>query len=353
MQKTNKNYYIELLRFIFCLIILLHHSGLVSADGSGLLPSAGVFADAFFIITGYFACRHIQRLKEQPKKVLLYSCQYTVNKLKRVLPYSIFGIVIIYALELLHLSGHTSFREHLNRIYTMLVEVLLLPMLGIMDVNLINLRNAPLWYLSAILIALPLVVFLAIKCNKIFRCVLVWFVPAAIEIWMVMTYGGALPWLNRSPIFIYTGAIRGFSGIMLGCAVYYAAVFISSREKKDRQWLKLLLTVIELLIFIFVIYKAACGIGGFMEMSVIYLLAVMLMLAFSGRTYTSALQIKWFGVLGSLSLPIYCLHWGIYRWVGAYLGMIPYLAKIVVTFMLCVIVAVVIMNVEKLLKKNS
>lgn len=351
MQKTTKNYYIELLRFIFCIIILLHHSGLVSPDGSGLLPSAGVFADAFFLITGYFACKHVEKLVSKPEKAIKYSLSYTIDKLKRVLPYSTFGVVIIYVLELLHLSSGTSLREHANRIYTMLVEILLLPMLGIMEVNLISLRNAPLWYLSAILIALPFVVFLAIKCNKLFKYCLVWLIPLLLEIWMVITYGGALPWMNRSPVFIYTGAIRGFSSIMLGCAVYYAASFLTSIIKKNQLWIKSLLTIAELVIFGFVVYKTACGIGGFMETVAIYLIAVMLVLTFSQMTYTADLQSKWFGILGSLSLPIYCMHWGVYRWVGTYLGMLPYVAKIVVTFILCTFASVIMMKLVELIKK--
>lgn len=352
MQKTNKNYYVELLRFIFCIIILLHHSGLVSPDGSGLMPSAGVIADAFFIITGYFACRHVEKMAEKPKNAFKYSVSYTIDKLKRVLPFSIFGVVIIYFLELLHLSSQTSVREHLMRIYTMVVEILLLPMLGIMDVNLINLRNAPLWYLSATLIALPIVLLLIIKCGKVFKYGLVWIIPVLLEVWMVMTYGGALPWINRSPIFIYTGAIRGFSDIVLGCGVYYAAAFLHNTCNEKRTWLRITLTILEIAILAFVIYETIRGIGGFVEMAVIYLIAVMLVLTFSQRTYTSDIQITWFGALGSLSLPIYCMHWGVYRWVGTYLGMLPYVAKIILTFGLCLVAAIVLIKITDVVKKK-
>ena len=351
MQKTNKNYYLELLRFIFCILILLHHSGLVSPDGSGLVPSAGVIADAFFIITGYFACRHVAGMKEKPTGAIRYSVGYTLKKLIRVLPYSIFGVAIIYILELLHL-GQASVREHITRLYTMLVEMLLLPMLGIMEVNLINLRNAPLWYLSATLIALPFVVLLALKGGKLFKYVLVWIIPLLLEIWMVMTYGGALPWMNRSPIFIYTGAIRGFSSMILGCFVFYAAEYMSSIIDKKNKSVKVVLTLVEIGIFAFVLYSIINGIGGYIEVVIIYLLAIMLILVFGKVTYTSAIQIEWFGILGSLSLPIYCMHWGVYRWVGTYLGMLPYIAKIIVTFVLCVAAALVLMEAIKIAKRK-
>lgn len=351
MQRTNKNYYLELLRFIFCILILLHHSGHVSPDGSGLIPSAGVLADAFFIITGYFACRHVALLKVRPASAVKYSLVYTVKKLLRVLPYSVFGVIIIYFLELLHL-GQSSVREHLTRIYTMFVELFLLPMLGIMEVNLINLRNAPLWYLSATLIALPFVMLLVIKGGKIFRYCLVWIIPILLEIWMVNTYGGALPWMNRSPLFIYAGAIRGFSSMILGCSVYYLSDYISSFREKESKGLKLLFTIIEMALFAYVLYNVISGIGGYMETITIYLIMLMLVLIFSGITYTTDIQVKWFGVLGSLSLPIYCMHWGVYRWVGTYLGMLPYIAKILITLLLCIIASVILMKCVDIAKKK-
>lgn len=352
MQRKKRNYYVELLRFIFCILILLHHSGLVSDDGSGLVPSAGVIADAFFIITGYFACRHIALMEKTPDKALKYSLTYTVKKLVKVLPYSVFGIVIIYFLELLHL-GQASLREHITRLYTMFVEMLLLPMLGIMEVNLINLRNAPLWYLSAILIALPVVLLLAIKCNKLFRYVIVWICPLLLEFWMVNTYGGALPWMNRSPIFIYTGAIRGFSSILLGCSVFYASEYLALKCADNVTWKKVLFSIMEITIFVYVLYNIIRGINGYMEVITIYLLALMLIFVFSGVTYTSGLQIEFFGRLGSISLPVYCMHWGVYRWVGTYLGMLPYVAKILLTFVLCLLASIVLMKIIGLFTKKD
>ena len=58
MKKNNL--YIELLRFIFCIIICLHHSAYV-APGTNLAPSGGLVADAFFMLTGYFTFRHVEK----------------------------------------------------------------------------------------------------------------------------------------------------------------------------------------------------------------------------------------------------------------------------------------------------
>ena len=350
-MNTKKNYYIELLRFIFCILILLHHSGLVSPDGSGLIPSAGVLGDAFFIITGYFACKHVVSMGDRPKSPAKYSINYTVKKLVRVLPYSTFGVLIVYLLEFIHLTSF-SVRDILGRLYTMVVEILLLPMLGIMEVNLITIRNAPLWYLSATLIALPFVIYLSLKIPKIFSRVLVWIVPFALEIWMVKTYGGALPWLDRA-FFIYSGAIRGFSSIMLGCAVYYVSDKLSEVISEEKRTLQVLLTIIEGIIFAVVLYNVCKGIGGYTETLTIYMVAVMLALTFSGRTLTSRLQCEKFGILGAISLPVYCIHWGIYRWVGTYLRMLPYWLSIVVTILLCIIAAFVLMELVKRISKKS
>ena len=40
-------------------MIVIHHAGLLGESGASLLPSAGVIADAFFMMSGYYTCRHI------------------------------------------------------------------------------------------------------------------------------------------------------------------------------------------------------------------------------------------------------------------------------------------------------
>ncbi len=331
----SRNNYIELLRFIFCMIILIHHAGFVSPDGSSPLPSGGVIGDAFFMLTGYFACAHIVKMKDKPKHIMGYSIRYTVNKLLKVLPFAGAGILIAYLFDITHIQGGTSFGDMCSRLYTMIVELLLLPMAGIMKTDLITFRNAPLWYLSATLIALPVVMYIAMKCEDLYKNYLIWFLPLFLQGWMVKTFGGAFPWMDYSGI-VYSGAVRGFSSMTVGFGIYYASKAVAKKIGTGSNKSKVMLTIAEITLLILTFLNIYRGIGGYDEIAAIYVVAGSLTLALSGATYTRNLSTGFFAYLGRLSIPVYCVHWGIYKWVSCYRFGTGYLAAVLVTIAISV-----------------
>lgn len=341
-MNTKKNYYIELLRFVFCLIILLHHSGLVSADGGGMLPSGGVIADAFFMLTGYFACANLVKNAGSIDKPFMYSVKYTYGKIKRVFPYAAFGTAIIYFLEVIHIREF-YISDIARRLYYFVVELLLLPMTGIMKTDLLNYRNAPLWFISAMMIALPIVMYASLKIKAVFSKFIVWVLPIAIQIWMVVRFGGALPWMDKVG-FVCSGLIRGISSIMMGFGIYYVSKALAKRCSSDGEKKSIMLTITELVLLAIVMVWIVTGIGGYMEVVALYLIAISLTLTLSGVTYTSKLQVPAFASLGALSMPVYCTHWGVYRWVGTYIHMGVWVG-IAVTFFICVMASMVIKRI--------
>lgn len=367
MGKVKKNNYIEFLRFIFCIIILFHHSGFVSKTGNGIFPSGGVLADTFFMLTGYFACAHLERKDISVESPLRYSIKYTLSKIKRVLPYTTFGILIIYIHEFLHINDLTL-GVIVNKLYHMAVELLLLPTTGIIKLDLITLRNAPLWYLSALLLALPVVMFIAIKWNWIFKNIIVWVVPLCIQMWFVIRFGGALPWLDFVG-FVNSGVIRGFSGIIMGFGIYYASSFIKnllcdgkgirggqmdiakkylSRQKAEvGRGTKIMLTIVELSLLVTALFSTYNGVRSYGEVVTIYILYIMLTISLSGMSYTSDMKIKAFSYLGKLSLPIYCIHWGIYRLAAGYLTRFDYAVAVSIVLIVCVLTSAILVALEE------
>ena len=86
-------------------MIVIHHAGLLGESGASLLPSAGVIADAFFMMSGYYTCRHILKHMDEIEEPFRYSLKYTLSKIRKVLPYTSFGIIIIYFLDFIHLES--------------------------------------------------------------------------------------------------------------------------------------------------------------------------------------------------------------------------------------------------------
>ena len=382
-RTNNKNEYIELLRFVLCMMIFIHHSGHVTGGAVSLLPSGGLVADAFFILTGYYAVRHIYSRMEKNRasgasdkagdddmtgRPLLYVIRYTLHKLIRVFPYMAFGTVIIYVLECvtdLRLKGAIESVDIIHRLKDMVIELLYLPLTGLMgEISALNYRNAPMWYLSAMLMALPIVMYLCIRLCKPFKYVIVWVVPFILQILMMHLFGGILPWQQFAG-FVNGGYIRGISSILMGGAVYFASGYLRSRfagerDKADTEssagvsTTSLILTVAEIVLLISFVICTAVGVTGYYELMALYVIGIVLALCLSGTTYTSHLKWKPARFLGRLSLPIYCLHWGIYRWVAAFFGYLDHRVAIVLTFVLCVGAAVILMMfIDKLNKRGK
>lgn len=344
----DKNGFIELLRFMLCMIIFMHHSGHVNVNRPALLPSGGLAADAFFILTGYYAIRHINRLiasGNTPDKPFIYSIKYTVKKLFRVFPYAAFGTIIVYILECViavRTGTDLTLVDIISKVKTFIIELFFLPLTGLMSLDLLTYRNAPMWYLSAMLFALPILMWLSFRLGKFFSHILVWLVPIAIQILFLYKYGGILPWQSFIG-FINTGILRGLSGMLLGCAVYYLLTALNGKFRVTVS--SVIPTVIEVILYVVFLFLVIRGVNGIGEVASLYVILVAICFSLSGITCTSRIGGKIVNILGRLSMPIFCIHWGIYRWVGAFFGYLDYRVAILMALVLSIVTAYILMKI--------
>ena len=338
-----KNGYIELLRFLMCIVIVIHHSGFV-ADSSVrmIFPFGALAADFFFMVTGYFAYAHLLR-KESDENAfkdgnMKYWMKYTLGKLKRVLPYAALGIVAIYVLEFFWPSEQLPLIDRLMKLQNMPFELTLTPMLGVIPIDLFNYRNAPLWFLSSMMIALPVLMFLVKRYRDVFTSYVIWFLPAMLQAWMVVTYGGVCPWTQFSGI-MYCGVIRAFGDMMMGCAIYIAARAFSDYMKNSKVITRVVLTMLEVGMLGFILVEFRRGLAPYDQIFVLYIIALMLIITMSGVSYTAKIGGPVFEVLGKISMPIYCMHWAVYQYVAKFIPGIGYIEGIALTFAICALLS--------------
>lgn len=360
-----KNSFIELLRFIFCLVIFLHHSGFYATDSMSYpFKSAGFFAvEFFFLLTGAFATAHMA--KGAPSNgCMIYSMDYTIGKLKRVFPYAATGILLSYGWYFLQADPSLSIKDRIFGRWNILYELLFLPMTGIMDIRLESYMNTPLWYLSVILIALPLVMYLVIKCKDLFTHYLSWLLPLLIHGLLIQKYGSIGNW-GEYTLIAYSGVIRGLADLMLGCFVYEMSLSLSRKKTKIPKWIW---TVAEAALYIFALYTFNTEVDGYTYEFAVLCVAVGLIITLSGVSLTGSLAGntnlndvskgpgalgKFFNHLGALSLPIYCLHWPVYRFMTLYLPNLSYVWAVVIAFAICVALSELIMVCVKRFAKRA
>lgn len=314
MTKT-KNQFIELLRILFIVILLVHHDGIFAPAGHRTFFINGYLAvEFFFMLSGYFTAKHIERTKEmtpeQLRNPMEYSMKYTFQKLFRIFPYAIIGILLTYTLGFLRpaTGPDTSLIDRLLMLRNLPFECTFLPMTGVMRTDPMHYMNAPLWYLSALFIALPIISYLAIKCRDAFKWWMCLFLPALLYAYIVACAGG-IGSFNVYTGFLFGGVLRAFAGMIMGFGLAYLSDFLSKR--KPSALVKVLLTVLEVGLLLYIVYCCHIIMTQYDAVFVVYCIAAMLLLHFSECTYTSKLRVPGLNYLGSLTTPMYCIHYGI------------------------------------------
>ncbi|MBQ9552110.1 MAG: acyltransferase [Clostridia bacterium] len=194
MAKENRNYALDFLKFFFTVLIVLHHSGLLSQ----YLLRGYVAVELFFFISGYLMCTSFQKglsLKEFTKKRLLRL-------------YPPYLIVFLFVLAALAVTGRRSYESW----YAPLLEAVLLQNVGIPKSGAIN---YPLWYLSVLFYGGTLLYAAKRALKKR------WFNAIGILIvlltygYLAYTRGGVESWRTVFGV-IYLPFWRGVSALLIG-----------------------------------------------------------------------------------------------------------------------------------------
>lgn len=328
IQKA-KNGYIELCRFLFCVMIVIHHNARDFETGT-IFPSGFVAVEFFFFISGAMAMRHIAGENGDITQKMRYAVDYTLRKIKRIFPYAACGTLVAYIWRIISVRNFST--DMVHELAVLPFELFFLPMGGVVPARLDLYMNTPLWYVSAMLFTLPLIIYLCLRAEDVFRHYIVWFVPVLIHGWMILHMGGSWGWGETTPVG-YSGLLVAFSNLTLGFGLYLAAGKLG--ERKFRVPAKILLTAAELAGIVLCFVFASSEPNAYTFETVIGFLAVSLTITLSGVSYTGKLRGRIFEWLGKLSLPIYCVHWWTGQMVQVYLYPYSYPVRLVCILAAC------------------
>lgn len=309
---TNRNGFIELMRFIFALTVVGYHLRNFELIDFGAFPifNFGYFAvEFFFILSGFFLAKTIDKQRQtEPSWVNLprETAVFMGKKIKSFLPLhivAIVGIIVVIAAFQPETLG--------QRILDGLPNVFLVQT-GIVWRETIDLIK-PEWYLSAMLIIF-LITYptcrLLSKKLKGARCVAIMFGVVAA---MCLISGFATEWTLFSDLRYWNlqQLIRSFGEIVLGMLCYHISVALSRKPLSDKG--KIFVTVtavscyfITILLVNLPAIKLLTLIGQPIAM---ILFATAITLNFSCHDLIAEKCVAGiFGYLGSLSLPIYLFH---------------------------------------------
>lgn len=300
---TCKNNFIELERFLACLIIFSFHT-------EGLFISGWIFVEFFFMLSGYFAVKHFQSRPDQSLQNANRPILYTMRKFRRLLPYTtvafVYNVCVVTCIY--NLKGKTL----LLWLAYLPLNILLLPGTGVMPSNVAVTENLytghmmeeSLWYICVMIAVLPIMLYIISYLWEKFGFFLVSLLPLFLYGYLIRLDGTIHGWHEQHLTF-FALDIRALAGLLMGGGVYYVSLWWRKHEFTSLG--KVLLTMLETGSIGVVAALAAITRLPY-DILEILLIALSLSLTLSGQTYTTHFRFKPVVWLGQLSLPIYCLH---------------------------------------------
>lgn len=294
-----RNYVLDAMRFLFSIMILIHHSYLITDGKFRYAPSGYIGVEFFFIVTGYYMMVHIERRwREQQTEAMDLGGEtrtFVLKKLTKIWPYLLISDVVSIVVCFIVLKEGI-----LHGIVYAYSELLMLQMAGFWG----NYPTGAAWYLSALILALLFLFPIAMKFRSMFLNIIAPLMAVLILGHLTLTYGsvGNDPGLWDG--YFGKGLVRAVAEIALGAVCFGVSSYIS--RWKSSIVSKVFFGIAEVFCYAGVAYIAYKYQPGKTD-----ILAIMLL--FAGIAITTSRQSIWyeyfnfkiFGVLGTLSMAVF------------------------------------------------
>ncbi len=302
---------IDLLRFVFSLVIVIFH-----AKHFDTAPEGGLFADAgyiavefFFLVSGFLMAGTLARKADTPWESLgKETLGFVWNKVRAIL--LTYAMCVVFSFASTVIQEQYTFKEAVKQFLRAIFDVLLLRASGI---GVANVTSAT-WYLSAMFISMVLLYPLMRKFRENFTCIIAPLI-VIFGLGYVSQKFGHLNLQVKEWNVVYPGIIRAVSELSLGAICY--ALCRKLREVRFTTLSRVLITLAQVVGYAAVIFFTTRLPAKRFDYVLLLILAVCVTLSFSGQGVAADLfQGKFFRFLGRLSLNLYLHH----RWVEFYLN---------------------------------
>jgi len=288
-RNEGRNSFIDYAKFLFAIMIVLFHFG------NGYCPGGRVAVEGFFMFSGYFMMKSIEKRK-QMNSLEQETIQFMAHKYgalaKFLIPSAILGATAICVIR------HKAAEEVLRYFMLLFFEIVPLYSLGFTGSHSVGIS----WYLSSMLFALLILYPLCRKYGA--RFVLLAALPACLGIYGFLSkVVGSLAvetWMEGFPVPLRLA--RGFGGCLAGCVLYIAAERL--RDVHLTAWGKVIVFLMECMGYAALFYIVMKLPKTRYEYLTIFILFGLLSIGISGVTglyhFYSFSWTKFFGICSTL-----------------------------------------------------
>ena len=309
----NRNGKVELLRFIFAVIIVLHHSRYVVGDENCRFLGGSFAVEFFFLLSGYLMMSSVSRMPAPADHTLgRETAGFLFKKVRGMWPEALIAWIVSFCVYYKTSMGGQSLSAVADFLRKNVWELLFLGHSGINP----NSVNSAIWYVSAMLLCMAFMYPLLRRYPDMMSRVV--FPLVTIFIMGYFSQNGETlrnpsKWLG----WIYKGNLRALALLGLGVAIYPAAQHL--RGLRMTRFGRICLTCVEPLLYLSVLYYMCTEKASLKDYYYILILALALIITFSGQAYLERPFNNAFMVfLGRFSIPLYFGHYNWSRAVGKF-----------------------------------
>ena len=286
-EQMKKTYFysVDLIKFMSSLMIVYYHRYIIGYERFTYpFTDAWIFVELFLMVTGYFTYCHFLR-SDDPHIV-----QYTLSKIKRLMPYVVFTVLASYLCVNLPLFCAGDLYTAVSNAKDLPAELLLMRAL-IKSPDQMIFYCGNLWYLSALLVVLPVFCLLCEKCRKYILPIAFVYCP----VYYIYTGASAVTLAPRC-------LLRTLAGLLAGVLIYHLSAYVRAHPRFS----PVVYTLAEgmLLASVFVgLYLNCRNFENYVMAFILFLTIV-----FSQRAIQLPLRPKAANLLGELSAVIFVTH---------------------------------------------
>lgn len=281
---------VEIVRFLGILLIMGHHLYLIGLTDNYIFKNCWVWVDFFFALTGAFTYKHFAMNSLTTKSFGCEALTYTYRKFVRFFPLTVLSVIIMYFITYRDLLCQGDWHLFFATAAYSPFEMVYLSSSGI-----VRALNAPLWFLSAMFIVLPVIVFL-IQMHE--------------ELWKVVSFCFPIVYFGYKGVNTDRAwpndIIRAFACMALGTMSYILAMKIRGYIGIVNHR-RIIFSIIEVGSASLAVYISAFNKECINLMEPLFVILIALLL--SQSTLTAIISNKIIVVLGKMSMPMFIFHW--------------------------------------------
>lgn len=338
-SRKNRNGKIDLLKFLFAVIVLIHHSRYVVGDENSLFLGGSYAVEFYFLVSGYLMMASIKKMSQQTLSLGAETGAFLLKKYKSFCPEIILAYIIAFTVTLI--AQKTKFFDLLSTSFT---EALLLGMTGLR----VRTINGAIWYLSSMLISMAILFPLLRKYGDTALHIIIPVGSVLLLGWFCgngKTPRNPTEWLG----WTYRGNLRALAELGIGITLY--PIVEKVKQLKFTVFGRILLTFVEYACYALLIHYMYAEKATRVDYFYLVIYMIALIISFSQQGIDVPVFNGRFSWLGKYSFSLYLCHHFYATRIGVLLPDLSQKRLLVVYYGVSVVTALVVMLLSDAIRK--